>query len=89
MWKKALLLAVVTSSILIGSGCQHTREIRYVDRPLPLPARPVLPRISEEEAQSIPDDVWAKIVRRDLGRKHYAETLEAIILSTRPVTDTE
>ena len=54
-----------------------------MDRPLPIPARPVLPIISKDDAEHIPDEVWSRIVRRDMLRRFYAEELEAIIYSTR------
>jgi predicted small lipoprotein YifL len=44
----------------------------------PMP-KPVLPRITEQEAEQIRPDTWRKLVQRDLQRKQYAEQLEIVV----------
>jgi hypothetical protein len=79
----SILLAAAIISTTIGSGCAGT-QVRYVAEPIPLPAHPVLPRITEEEANEIRGDVWRKIEERDRKRRQYAEELEAEICATWP-----
>jgi len=69
---------------LILSGCSTTQPVEYVTTPLPLPPRPELPAISGEQLQCLSDETYSAIVKRDRGRREYAETLEAIIQSTHP-----
>ena len=83
MRRHALMLAAVIISTAIGSaGCGRTAEIRYRQEPLPLPSRPALPALSAGEMECLSDDAYARLVRRDLQRRQYAEELEAIIRAT-------
>ena len=87
MRRNSLMLVIAIISITIGSaltGCTSTPEIRYITDPLPLPARPVLPSIGAAELSCLPKDVYERVMLRDLGRRQYAEDLEAIIRSTHP-----
>ena len=77
---KVLKTVIVISLMMLGSSC--TRDIEYITTPLPIPPRPLLERISAEEASTIPINVWMKIVRRDMARRNYAEQLEVIVQST-------
>ena len=80
--KLKLLSMIAAAWILVGStGCT---EVRYITQPLMLPERPTLPAIKAEELQCLSDGAFANIIRRDNARRDYAETLEAIIQSTRP-----
>ena len=83
MLKKALMLATVASLILTGNGCATPPEKVYVPVQLTRPARPVLPRLTFEDAEMIPETLWEKMVMRDLLRRQYAEQLEIIIDSTK------
>ncbi len=83
MHRHALMLAAVIISTAIGSvGCARAPEIRYLLEPLSLPPRPTLPALSAGELECLSDDAYARLVRRDLQRRHYAEELEVIIRST-------
>lgn len=84
MRKSAWPLAVAITLTAIGSlaGCASQPEVRYVTEPLPLPARPVLPRLSAEDVACLSEDAYRRLVERDMGRRHYAEELEAVIRST-------
>lgn len=77
---KLLMVAAITLT-LIGSGCA-TKEVQYLPEPLPLPARPVLPKISPEEIECLDKDTYMKLMWRDFSRRFYAEKLEAIIRAT-------
>ncbi len=61
-------------AIAMLSGCCSTGPMTAVDVD-----KPVLPRITEEEAKDVPDAVWEKIVKRDLARKQYEERLEIVV----------
>jgi hypothetical protein len=52
-------------------------------RPLPMPARPVLPAIKVDELQCLNDAVYRRLAERNRLLRHYAEELEVIIKSTR------
>lgn len=84
------MLAVATILMAIGSGlvgCTSAPEVRYIQEPLALPPRPVLPRLSADDVQCLTDDAYRRLVARDIGRRQYAEQLEAIIQSTHGATD--
>lgn len=70
--------------ILTGSGCAPWRapDVHYVTEPLPLPERPVLPRLTEDDLMCLSDDAYARLMLRDLRRRQYAEELESIIRAT-------
>jgi hypothetical protein len=78
--------AIAISLILTGSlaACCEGPQIVPVPQDLTgkKPPRPVLPRITAEEAQDIPTDTWEKITTRDRQRRQYAEDLEVIIDGT-------
>lgn len=65
--------------LVAAAGCTETI---YITRPLPLPERPVLPRIYEVELICVSDDTYKAWVERERLRREYAERLEAIICST-------
>ena len=74
LWFAMLLLAAALS------GC--TSPVRQVSQPLPLPARPLLPRVYEAELACLSDESYRRLVERERLRREYAETLETIIRST-------
>ena len=84
------MLAVATILMAIGSGlagCTSAPEVRYIQEPLTLPPRPVLPRLSADDVQCLTADAYRRLVTRDMGRRQYAEELEAVIRSTQGETD--
>jgi hypothetical protein len=63
------------------SGC--AAPVRQVSQPLPLPERPLLPRVYESELACLSDESYRRIVERERLRREYAETLETIIRATQ------
>lgn len=78
MYKKALMMALVTILISLGSCA----KVRYQPTPLPLPARPVLPQVSATELQCLSDKAYKRLVLRQLLLRQYSESLESIIQTT-------
>lgn len=62
------------------SGC--AQPTRHVSQPLPLPERPLLPRVYEAELSCLSAETYRRVVERERLRREYAETLEIIIRST-------
>ena len=81
MRKTVLLAAAAIISTAIGSGCARTRTV-YLAEDLPLPDRPVLPRLTPGELQCLSEDAYYRLMMRDMLRRQYAEELETIIRST-------
>ena len=83
-WKTSAVISsiLITSALLIGCT---TPAPQVISVPLQLerPARPVLPKISIDEANAIPWATWIRLSERDRLRRQYAEQLELIIDSTR------
>lgn len=85
MIKRVLMLTTALILIAAGSGCtpaQPVPAVEYYQVPLPLPPRPSLPALSAAELACLSAAAYAKLVRRDRERRHYAEELELIITST-------
>ena len=76
---RAWRLVAVIISMAIGSGCATTRP----HAPLPVPERPVLPRVTAQELQCLSDATYEKLVRRHQLLRDYAEDLETIIEATQ------
>lgn len=74
LWCAMLLLAAALS------GC--TPPVRQVSQPLPLPERPLLPRVYEAELMCLSDETYRRVVERERLRREYAEILETIIRAT-------
>lgn len=62
------------------SGC--TPPVRQVGQPLPLPERPLLPRVYEAELMCLSEETYRRVVERERLRREYAEILEIIIRAT-------
>ena len=79
---------LILAPIILLSGCalfQSTppvEKVVYVNTPLTIPPRPILPTFTYSDIQCVNEDVIKKIADRDLIRKQYSEQLEAIINST-------
>lgn len=86
MRRRAWTLAAAIIWMATGSGCAFTGA-RYIQEPLPLPPRPVLPALTAEDLACLPAEVYERLVRRDLLRRQYAEELEAIIRATHQEDD--
>lgn len=64
---------IVLFAIALLTGCTTTR---YEYAQYPCPPRPVLPTISASELESLSDEAYAALVRRDAALKSYARLLE-------------
>jgi len=73
-------LITIGSLLLLLTGCAC--DPVYVTNPLDRPERPILPRITPEDADAIPYPVWTKLVQRNDAMKNYTEQLEVIIDAT-------
>jgi len=85
MSKAGLMLVSAIILTITASGCAAFRpapEVRYVTRPLPLPAKPVLPRIKEWELSCLSDVTYHNLADRDRLRREYGEELAVIIQAT-------
>ena len=78
--KKMIEISLITIGL---SACACDPHIIHVPVEIARPVRPVLPKVSVEEANKIPYPVWTKIVYRNLLLRQYAENLETIIDSTK------
>jgi len=79
MQNKVLMTAIAIILITTGSSCS---DIVYVSEPLPLPERPFLPAVNNEELSCLDKDVFARVEERDRERRQYCEKLETTILNT-------
>lgn len=70
-----VLIIVFLFSLL--TGCHQW--FGYKPICIPKPERPELASVNAAELDVLPDDVYRRLVARDLGRKHYAEQLEVIV----------
>lgn len=70
---------------LLLTGCATTPH--HVAEPLPVPVRPLLPRVYEAELGCLSDETYRRIVERERLRWEYADDLEAIISATREGTE--
>lgn len=74
------LMILMTTALILSSCCKDPELIKPT--PLPLPMKPVLQKITSEEAKQMPRAVYDKLKLRDLQRDGYESQLEAVILST-------
>ena len=71
---KYILLTV----LILASGCSsHAISVR-----LPLPPKPLVPKIINSDLICISDDAYEILVKRDIAHKHYEQRLESVIKST-------
>jgi len=76
-------IKILILSALIGSGC--TSKVIVKQPPLPLPNRPALPILTNQENLDFKKfnlNTYKKILKRESLRKIYIQQLEAIIKST-------
>lgn len=72
----------VAREFLALSACAAQPEVRYVAQPIPLPTQPELPAIQSEELECLSEDVYQRLVKRELLQRHYIATLENLIKTT-------
>lgn len=76
------IVSIILLTIL-GSGC--SRQVIVEPVPLPLPLRPVLTEITDDENKRLQQwdvVIYKKILRRELQLKYHIRDLEAVIRST-------
>ena len=71
---KKTLIAAISSSLIACST--------MVPVELPLPARPVLPKVLGVELQCLTQDVYDRLRKRDILKDIHRDKLEAIIGAT-------
>lgn len=77
-----LLKTLVGSAlILLLVGCATTETI-FVQEPLPLPERPILPTVDSEELVCLSDTVYSNLAERDAALRGHIGRLEGIIQTT-------
>jgi len=72
------MLKILPLVFILVSSC--TTE--YLLVPLPLPPKPTIPIVLDNELSCLTDDVYQRLAYRDLICKQYSERLEGIIRST-------
>ena len=77
MMKTLRILILLTATIFLSSCIT-----RYVNVPLPLPERPVLPLIESSHLQCIDDSTFSSLVLRDRLLQNHVTRLESIIKQT-------
>lgn len=73
---------LIAASLLALSACAAQPEIRYVSNPVPLPPQPELPKIQAEELECIGDEIYRRLVKRELLQRHHITILENLIRTT-------
>jgi hypothetical protein len=76
-----LLLLALLAVVIVLPACSPA-TVRYVSEPLSLPPPPVLPALTADDLACLSDDAYRRLVLRDMQRRQYAETLQAIIRAT-------
>ena len=72
---------VGTSLLVLLVGCATTETI-FVQEPLPLPERPVLPTVDSEELMCLSDETYSNLSERDAALRGHIGRLEDIIQTT-------
>lgn len=69
-------IAVALAVVFGAAGC--ARQVEFVPSPLaPCPPMPTLPSISAQELGGVSDDVYRRLVERELRLKEFIGQLEA------------
>lgn len=61
--------------VILLAGCASQPVVQPV--PCSAPSRPTLPTVTGSELAPLTDDVYDKVIRRDIRLREYAEKLEA------------
>lgn len=75
---KILRISTLLTATILLSSCRTV----YVQVPLPLPDRPVLPKISGAALQCVADEDFSSLVLRDRLLQNHVTRLEEIIRQT-------
>ena len=68
-------------------GCAMPEREVYVQEPLPLPERPVVPTIPAEALECLDDETYRDLAERDAALEAHIARLEAIIETTHEDRD--
>lgn len=69
-------VAIAAVFVFGAAGC--ARQVEFVPSPLPpCPPMPTLPSISAQELDGVSDDVYRRLVERELRLKEFIGQLEA------------
>lgn len=76
-WTVLLIL-----TLMVCVGCAR-EVIRYQSIPLPLAPDPQLPTIARTELECLDEEVYSRLVYRELLIKQHRDSLRAVICTTR------
>ena len=81
-------IILILSYILFLTACSSNpptpvEKIIYINTPLTLPAKPLLPILNSSEVKCLNDETKKILIDRDRKRADYIEQLELIINSTK------
>ena len=79
------VLAIALATTL--PGCAMPEREVYVQEPLPLPERPVVPTIPAEALECLDDETYRDLAERDAALEAHIARLEAIIETTHEDRD--
>lgn len=79
--KGALIHAMMFLAFSL-SGCSTTTVPMFVQEPLPIPDRPVLPTVKADDLACLSDEAYGALVQRDAVLAAHVRRLEAIIKTT-------
>ena len=69
---------VALAAVLVFGAAGCARQVEFVPSPLPpCPPMPTLPSISAQELDGVRDEVYRRLVERELGLKEFIGQLEA------------
>ncbi len=69
---------VALAAVLVFGAAGCARQVEFVPSPLPpCPPMPTLPSISAQELDGVSDDVYRRLVERELRLKEFIGQLEA------------
>ena len=70
--------AVALAAVLVFGAAGCARQVEFVPSPLPpCPPMPTLPSISAQELDGVRDEVYRRLVERELRLKEFIGQLEA------------
>ena len=70
--------AVALAAVFVFGAAGCARQVEFVPSPLPpCPPMPILPSISARELGGVSDDVYRRLVERELRLKEFIGQLEA------------
>lgn len=77
-----MIALALASATILSQGCSTTTVPTFVQEPLPIPDRPVLPTVKAEDLACLSDEAYGALVQRDAVLAAHVRRLEAIIKTT-------